>query len=249
MHTVSLSSYRSTGKSIFSRSIVVSLIFSLFTHVTAFAFSYNWNILSKENCDRPFLVELIDLPMELDVKQMVKREGSDEKHVREAIKKENRAKNKISDTPTYLSAKGDLPRTISGETEDTISSSSFEAEATVALDSQELKYVSYLTKIKSKIEPKWNYPERAQSIGLQGKLALCFSIVRNGHLDRLELLNSSGHPLLDKEALKAVRGAAPYYPLPDRLKISRLNILATFEYRISPYSMSKFSQFPEEESL
>lgn len=195
-------------------------------------------------------MELIDLPVELDMKQMVKREGSDEKHVRETIKKENRAKHKISDTPTYLSAKSDRPRTISGEMEDiTSSSSSLEAEATVSLDSQELKYVSYLSKIKRKIEPKWNYPEKAQSIGLQGKLALCFSIIRDGHLDRIELLSSSGHPLLDKEALKAVRGAAPYYPLPDRLKISRLNILATFEYRISPYSMSKFSQLPEEESL
>jgi protein TonB len=230
--------------------MVASFTFSLLTHVTAFAFSYNWNILSKEKHDQPFLVELIDLPVELDVKQMVKREGSDEKHVRETIKKETRAKNKISDTPTYLSAKSDRPRTISGEMEDTTSSSSsFEAEATVSLDSQELKYVSYLSKIKSKIEPQWHYPERAQSIGLQGKLALCFSIIRDGHLDRIELLSSSGHPLLDKEALKAVRGAAPYYPLPDRLKISRLNILATFEYRISPYSMSKFSQSPEEESL
>ena len=248
MNTISLSSYKLISRPMLSKSMVASLTFSLLTHVTAFAFSYNWNILSKENHDQPFLVELIDLPMELDVTQMVKREGSDEKHVRGAIKKETRAKNTISDTPTYLSAKSDRPRATSGKTEDTIPSS-FEAEATVSLDSQELKYVSYLSKIKSKIEPKWNYPEKARSIGLQGKLALCFSIVRDGHLDRLELLNSSGHPLLDKEALKAVRGAAPYYPLPDRLEISRLNILATFEYRISPYNLGRFSQLSKEESL
>ena len=248
MDTISLSSYKLISRPMLSKSMMASLTFSLLTHVTAFAFSYNWNILSQEHHDQPFLVELIDLPVELDATQMVKREGSDEKHVRGAIKKENSAKHKISDTPTYLSAKSDRPRATSGEKEDTIPSS-FEAEATVSLDSQELKYVSYLSKIKSKIEPKWNYPEKAQSIGLQGKLALCFSIVRDGHLDKLELLNSSGHPLLDEEALKAVKGAAPYYPLPDRLKISRLNILATFEYRISPYNLSRFSQLAEEESL
>lgn len=130
-----------------------------------------------------------------------------------------------------------------------INPSAFEAEATVSLDSQELKYVSYLSKIKKKIEPRWHYPERAQEIGLQGKLSLYFSIGHDGHLDKLELLNSSGHVLLDDGALKAVRGAAPYHPLPDRLKISRLNIMATFEYRISPYSMSTFCQLPQEESL
>ncbi|MBW1825333.1 MAG: energy transducer TonB, partial [Deltaproteobacteria bacterium] len=202
--------------------MVASLTFSFLTHVTAFAFSYNWNISPKEKHDQLLLVELIDLPVKSEVKQMAKREGVDVTHGRKAAKKEVGVKNKISDTPTYLSAKSDRPRTISGEMEDsTSSSSSFEAEATVSLDSQELKYVSYLSKIKRKIEPKWNYPEKAQSIGLQGKLALCFSIIRDGHLDRIKLLNSSGQPLLDEEALKAVKGAAPYYPLPDRLKISR----------------------------
>ena len=248
MNDLSLSSYKLISRPVLSRSMVASLTFSLLTHVTAFAFSYDWNILSKENHDQSFVVELIDLPVERDVTQIVKREGSDEKHVRGAIKKETRTKHKISDTPTYLSAKSDRPQATLGEVEDTVPSS-FEAEATVSLDSQELKYVSYLSKIKGKIEPKWNYPEKAQSIGLQGKLALCFSIVRDGHLDRLKLLNSSGHSLLDEEALKAVKGAAPYYPLPDRLKISRLNILATFEYRISPYNLSRFSQLSEEESL
>ncbi len=180
------------------------------------------------------MVELIDLPIKTEMEQMVNQEDSGRKDVVKA--------------PTYLSAKSNLPLIPPGEMKDS-NTSTLEAEATVSLDSQELKYVSYLNKIKKKIEPKWHYPETAQEIGLQGKLALCFSIIRDGHLDRLELLNSSGHPLLDEGALKAVEGAAPYYPLPDRLKISRLNIMATFEYRISPYSMSTFSQLHQEESL
>lgn len=180
------------------------------------------------------MVELIDLPIKTEMEQMVNQEDSGRKDVVKA--------------PTSLSAKSNLPLIPPGEMKDS-NTSTLEAEATVSLDSQELKYVSYLNKIKKKIEPKWHYPETAQEIGLQGKLALCFSIIRDGHLDRLELLNSSGHPLLDEGALKAVEGAAPYYPLPDRLKISRLNIMATFEYRISPYSMSTFSQLHQEESL
>jgi TonB family protein len=214
--------------------MVLSLTCSLLAHLTAFACSYNCNILPKEKNNPPFMVELIDLPIKTEMEQMVNQEDSGRKDVVKA--------------PTSLSAKSNLPLTSPGKMKDS-NTSTFEAEATVSLDSQELKYVSYLNKIKKKIEPKWHYPETAQEIGLQGKLALCFSIIRDGHLDRLELLNSSGHPLLDEGALKAVEGAAPYYPLPDRLKISRLNILATFEYRISPYSMSTFSHLHQEESL
>lgn len=248
MNDLSLSSYKLISTSMLSRSMVVSLTCSLLAHLTAFTFSYNWDVSSKEKSDQPLLVELIEPPIKSEVKQMVKQEDPDEEYSKKVVKNENEVKNKISNHPTYLSAKSDSPWILPRETRDSNSSSS-ETEATIFLDSQELKYVSYLSKIKRKIEPKWHYPERAQKIGLQGKLALCFSIVRDGHLDRLELLSSSGHPLLDEEALKAVRGAAPYYPLPDRLKISRLNILATFEYRISPYSMSSFSQLPREESL
>jgi len=228
--------------------MVASLTCSLLAHVTAFAVSHNWDVSPKEKYDQPLLVELIDLPIKPEVKQLVKSKEANERNGRKTVKAGNGAKNKITNHTSYLSAKSDDPWMSPSEVKGK-NLSPFEAEATVSLDSQELKYVSYLSKIKSKIEPKWNYPEKAQSIGLQGKLALCFSIVRDGHLDRLELLNSSGHPLLDEEALKAVKGAAPYYPLPDRLKISRLNILATFEYRISPYSMSSFSQSSKEKSL
>jgi TonB family protein len=248
MNNVSLTSYKLISKSMLSKSMVVSLTCSLLVHVTAFAVSCNWNASPQEKYDQPLLVELIDLPLKLEVEQKVKGEDPDKNYDRKTVKNENGVKNKTSNHTTYLSANSDFPSKPPGEMKD-INPSSFEAEATVSLDSQELKYVSYLNKIKNKIEPKWHYPERAQKIGLQGKLALCFSIIRDGHLDRLELLSSSGHPLLDEEALKAVRGAAPYYPLPGRLRISRLNILATFEYRISPYSMSSFSQLPKEESL
>ena len=215
--------------------MAVSLACSLLAHVTAFAFSYNWDISAKEKYDQPLLLELINLPIKPEEEQIVKREAPGKKYGRKVVKNES-------------GVKSGIPLMPASEMKDT-NLSSLEAEATVSLDSQDLKYVSYLSTIKKKIEPRWHYPESAQKIGLQGKLALYFSIVRDGHLATLELLNSSGHSLLDEEALKAVRGAAPYYPLPERLEISRLNILATFEYRISPYSMSSFSQASKGKSL
>jgi len=250
MNRVSLTSCKFISTSLLSRSMVIALSCSLLAHLTAFACSYNCNILPKEESDPLFMVELIDLPIKTELEQMVKGEDSIEKCSGKDGTNANGGKYKVPNHPTYLSAKNNSPWMPPSKMKDTqINPSAFEAEATVSLDSQELKYVSYLSKIKKKIEPKWHYPEKAQEIGLQGKLSLHFSIGHDGHLDKLKLLNSSGHFLLDEEALKAVRGAAPYHPLPNRLKISRLNIMATFEYRISPYNMSTFCQLPQEERL
>ena len=192
-------------------------------------------------------VELIDAPVHREDRHTMS-EGVDHQGGKRTVHTAKDLHQAGTPAPHYVSAKSDFFQETPHESNDTVPPH-FEAEATVSLDSQELKYVSYLTKIKKKIEPLWEYPEKAQAIGLQGKLALYFSIVRDGRLDRLELLSSSGHSLLDEQALKAIRGAAPYFPLPDRLHISRLNIQATFEYRISPYTMSTFAQPPHEERL
>ncbi len=238
---------KSSAKTIFSRPLLPSLICSLLLHLTACAFFCNWTISIEEH-SQPMRVELIDAPVLREHRQAMSGEGLDHREGTRVVQPAENMQQESTPTPHYLAAKSDFLQETPQARNDT-EPPHFEAEATVSLDSQELKYVSYLSKIKKKIEPLWIYPEKAQAIGLQGKLALYFSIVRDGRLDRLELLNSSGHALLDEQALKAIRGAAPYYPLPDRLHISRLNIQATFEYRISPYTMSTFAHAPHEERL
>jgi TonB family protein len=249
MYTVTFSSTL-ISCSLLSRSMVMSLTLALLAHVTAFAFSYNWDIIAQEKSDQPFLVELLDVPLALDETPAAKPEASERggHHERNRAEPPPGIKGTSASYPTSLVAQNDYPRASSPELHATTSPPG-ESEATVSLDSMELKYVSYLSSIKKRIEPRWQYPESAQQMGLQGRLALCFSIARDGQLEKLELLSSSGHSLLDDEALNAVRGAAPYYPLPERLHIFRLNILATFEYKISPYSMSRFSQAVQEERL
>lgn len=250
MNRVSLLSCKRLGTCLLSRSMVICLCCSLLAHLTAFACSYNWTMRPTVESDPPLMVELIDLPIQTEMEQMVKGDDSIEPCGGMDGANEHGGNNNGSDRPAFLMARSHSPGMPPSKMNDTqMNPSALEAEATVSLDSQELKYVSYLSKIKKKIEPRWHYPESAQDIGLQGKLSLYFSIGHDGHLDKLELLNSSGHILLDEEALKAVREAAPYHPLPDKLNIARLNIMATFEYRISPYSMSPFRQLPHEQSL
>lgn len=100
----------------------------------------------------------------------------------------------------------------------------------IRLDSQEPRYVTYLSSIKRAIELAWEYPDRALRHGLQGKLVLEFTILGNGTLMRTRLIRSSGFSILDEEAIRSVQAAAPFHPIPPVIGKNRLPIIASFEY-------------------
>ena len=109
-------------------------------------------------------------------------------------------------------------------------SSDSRGHAPVSLNTRDPVYVDYFTKIKQLIESQWQYPEMALRYGLQGRLSLEFTIGANGQLERLRLVRSSGSQLLDDEALRAIKAAAPFPPIPRWIKPNPLSILAAMEY-------------------
>ncbi len=100
----------------------------------------------------------------------------------------------------------------------------------VRLDTRDPQFITYFGSIKRAIEVVWQYPEMALRYGLQGKLLMEFSILGNGELAQARIVRSSGSNLLDEEALRAVRSAAPFSPIPPWIAKEQLDILASFEY-------------------
>ena len=100
----------------------------------------------------------------------------------------------------------------------------------VSLNTRDPVYVTYFTKVKQLIESQWDYPELALRYGLQGRLWLEFTIGSNGQLERLRLVRSSGSQLLDDEALRAIKAASPFPPIPSWVKPNPLSISASMEY-------------------
>ena len=100
----------------------------------------------------------------------------------------------------------------------------------ISLDTKEAKYASYFARIKQQIQRVWVYPSQGIKRTLSGELTLKFEISKDGNLLSLRLINSSGSNILDANAVKAVRGAAPYYPFPITITKKKLSILATFVY-------------------
>jgi protein TonB len=100
----------------------------------------------------------------------------------------------------------------------------------ISLDTRESKYASYFARIKRQIELVWDYPDEAERRRITGQLTLRFQISRDGNLMNVRLINGSGHNVLDKAALQAVKSAAPYYPFPVTIDRENLLILANFIY-------------------
>lgn len=109
-------------------------------------------------------------------------------------------------------------------------------EDTVELSTTEFRYLSYFAKLKSQIESVWNYPQESRYRGEEGQLFLVFTIKRNGELENIELVSSSGYARLDNEAIRAIRSAAPYSPFPEGWgSLERLHIRATFIYQFGGF--------------
>jgi protein TonB len=98
------------------------------------------------------------------------------------------------------------------------------------LNAPEVQYISYFASIKRKIELVWQYPYEAAAAGIQGELSLDFVIARSGNVDSIELVRSSGSKILDDEAIRSIRKAAPFDPIPAQYKIPSLQIRGRFVY-------------------
>lgn len=98
------------------------------------------------------------------------------------------------------------------------------------LNAPEIQYISYFASIKRKIELVWQYPYEAAAAGIQGELIIEFVIARSGAVNSIELVRGSGSKILDDEAIRSIRTAAPFDPIPAEYKIPSLQIRGRFVY-------------------
>jgi TonB family protein len=104
------------------------------------------------------------------------------------------------------------------------------AKRTISLDSREEYFVEYLSRLKRRVQRVWQYPEEAMKEGIGGELLIIFTLNSTGSLTYIHLVQSSGFPVLDEEALRAVKLSAPFAPFLPQMGDEPLNIRATFSY-------------------
>lgn len=110
-----------------------------------------------------------------------------------------------------------------------------EGEGEITFSTREFKYYGYKIRLKEKIESIWTYPPEAAEKGIYADLYIRFTILKNGKLGAVDLLRTSGYKVLDDAALKALKDAAPFWPLPSEWNEDSFTITGHFIYSLYGY--------------
>ena len=104
----------------------------------------------------------------------------------------------------------------------------------ISANTKEYEYAAYNQAWVAKVERvgNINYPEEIRRKKLVGELLMTVGINQDGSVESIDVLRSSGKIELDQAAIRIVRLAAPYSPLPEQIKanVDVLHITRTWRF-------------------
>lgn len=104
----------------------------------------------------------------------------------------------------------------------------------ISANTREYLYASYMQAWVDKVERigNLNYPDEARRRGLSGELVLDVAIGHGGEVREITVMQPSGHPVLDEAAVRIVKLAAPFAPLPPAIRenVDVLHITRTWQF-------------------
>ena len=86
----------------------------------------------------------------------------------------------------------------------------------------------YMRDLQRRIKMNWEPPKGSES----KRVVLLFKIAKDGRLLSCSVFKSSGSSNIDSSAIKAVRTAAPFRPLPVEYNNESIDIQFTFDYNV-----------------
>jgi len=103
----------------------------------------------------------------------------------------------------------------------------------LSANTHEYEYAAYQKAWVARIERigNLNYPDEARRQQLHGDVLLTVSLFRNGRVRNINIIHSSGHKILDDAAIRIVRLAEPFPPLPKTAENpDEINITRTWQF-------------------
>lgn len=82
----------------------------------------------------------------------------------------------------------------------------------------------YTRTVRMKIESQKRYPLTARRAMIEGRVGIKMTILKDGQLESVEIIESSGYEILDKSALESIQNSAPFPPLPKDIERKRIQI-------------------------
>lgn len=96
------------------------------------------------------------------------------------------------------------------------------------------EWAGYIEHFRERVEltGNANYPAEARARHLQGQVRLLVALLPDGQVQRIQVLESSGHRLLDQAAQQSVRQAQPFgrFPASQQGEVDVLQIIRTWRF-------------------
>jgi len=86
----------------------------------------------------------------------------------------------------------------------------------------------YAANARLKIMSHFNVPSHLKNT--EAKCKVSFDVARNGTISGIKIEESSGNPILDTSAIRAIEETESLAPLPDEFKGSSLHVFVTFDF-------------------
>lgn len=91
---------------------------------------------------------------------------------------------------------------------------------------------NYIGQVQRSVEGAKRYPEASRRAGRQGKLKIQFTILKNGEVENVKLLTETPYPNLNREAVAAVKRAAPFTGFPNNIMEQSLKVILPFRFEL-----------------
>jgi TonB family protein len=96
----------------------------------------------------------------------------------------------------------------------------------ITLDQARFPYGYYLNIVRKSVRRNWQYSNEYENL----KAVVYFRIERGGDVEKTEIEKSSGDPLFDQLALRAVKLSSPFPPLPEGYSDDYLGVHFELKY-------------------
>lgn len=103
----------------------------------------------------------------------------------------------------------------------------------ISANTREYEFAAYMHAWVARIERigNLNYPDEARQRQLHGQLVLTVGLERDGRVKSIDVIQSSGHTVLDDAAIRIVRLAEPFPTLPQaKEEVDELYITRTWQF-------------------
>ena len=98
----------------------------------------------------------------------------------------------------------------------------------IQMQKEEIDFYPYMNELKRRIKINWHPPKGKEQL----RIVVLFRVEKNGKLDNIKIIESSGDKQADKAAINAVEITAPFRPLPAEFKGQSVDVQLYFDYNV-----------------